>query len=321
MAKTKALTTPKKKPLDLYLTEYGYLRQGKKATPEATRAKYLVQAFKIAQKNKRVKQMLNYLLIEPSTSLFFDTSLILKDGTRTPSFSALASWASTAASKKQIKSPGAVDPAATSGSGTGTGSGDGGGNNGGGTGAPGSGGGSGGGGGGGADRPGRRPNRSAPRSRTCARHRRPPDDPARGVRRPRRPRAPHGAAGRADRDLRRQDTESGTKPTAADTPVFLVARLGDEPVGCGALRPYGDGRIELKRMYVRPAYRGRGLSRAILAALEDEARAEGATTVILETGDRQAEAIALYERHGYESIPKYGPYVDSPISLCYEKRL
>ena len=118
-----------------------------------------------------------------------------------------------------------------------------------------------------------------------------------------------------------EDTESGTKPTAADTPVFLVARLGDEPVGCGALRPYDDGRIELKRMYVRPAYRGRGLSRAILAALEDEARAEGATTVILETGDRQAEAIALYERHGYESIPKYGPYVESAISLCYEKRL
>jgi putative acetyltransferase len=118
-----------------------------------------------------------------------------------------------------------------------------------------------------------------------------------------------------------EDTESGAKPTAADTPVFVVARLGDEPVGCGALRPYGDGRIELKRMYVRPDHRGRGLSRAILAALEDEARAEGATTVILETGDRQTEAIALYERHGYESIPKYGPYVDSPISLCYEKGL
>jgi hypothetical protein len=136
VAKTGALMTPKKKPLDLYLTEYGYLRQGAKATPEATRAKYTVQAFKIAQKNKRVKQMLNYLLVEPSTSLFFDTSLVLKDGTRTPTFNALAAWASSAASKKQIQSPGAVDPAATSGSGSDSG----GGNNGGGTGAPGSGG-------------------------------------------------------------------------------------------------------------------------------------------------------------------------------------
>jgi putative acetyltransferase len=117
------------------------------------------------------------------------------------------------------------------------------------------------------------------------------------------------------------DTESGSKPTASDTPVFLVARMDGEPVGCGALRPYGDGRIELKRMYVRPAHRGRGLSRAILVALEDEARAEGATHVILETGDRQHAAVALYERSGYEAIPKYGPYVDSPISLCYEKRL
>jgi GNAT superfamily N-acetyltransferase len=117
------------------------------------------------------------------------------------------------------------------------------------------------------------------------------------------------------------DTESGAKPTAADTPVFVVARLGDEAVGCGALRPYGDGRIELKRMYVRPSHRGRGLSRAILVALEDEARAEGASHVILETGDRQHAAIALYERSGYDAIPKYGPYADSPISLCYEKKL
>jgi putative acetyltransferase len=121
-----------------------------------------------------------------------------------------------------------------------------------------------------------------------------------------------------------EDTESGTKPSAADTPVFVVAREGgdDGPaIGCGALRPYGDGRVEMKRMYVRPDRRGRGYSRAILAALEDEARALGATTVILETGVRQTEAVALYERSGYEPIPLFGPYVDSPISLCYEKRI
>jgi hypothetical protein len=115
MNKTKALRTPKGKALDVYLTEYGYLRQGKKATEESARAKYLVQAFKLAQKNKRVKQMLQYLLVEPARHKFFDTSIVLQDGTRTPAYNALASWSQKAADKKLIKSPGRIDPTLSNG--------------------------------------------------------------------------------------------------------------------------------------------------------------------------------------------------------------
>jgi putative acetyltransferase len=74
-------------------------------------------------------------------------------------------------------------------------------------------------------------------------------------------------------------------------------------------------------MYVAPAARGRGLSRLLLAALEDEARQLGYSLVRLETGDRQPEAIKLYASSGFEPIPRYGPFVDDPRSVCFEKRL
>jgi GNAT superfamily N-acetyltransferase len=88
--------------------------------------------------------------------------------------------------------------------------------------------------------------------------------------------------------------EPGTPPSAADVAVVLVARdAGGEAVGCGALRPLGDGVAEIKRMYVVPAARGRGLSKLVLAGLEAAARDRGWTTLRLETGPRQPEAIAL----------------------------
>jgi GNAT superfamily N-acetyltransferase len=118
-----------------------------------------------------------------------------------------------------------------------------------------------------------------------------------------------------------RDTEPGAKPTASDTAVFLVVRAGDEPLGCGALRALDTHTVEIKRMFVRPSARGRGLGRRILAALEEEAARMGATRVVLETGVEQHEAIALYERAGYRSIPCFGAYVGSPISLCYERVL
>jgi GNAT superfamily N-acetyltransferase len=74
-------------------------------------------------------------------------------------------------------------------------------------------------------------------------------------------------------------------------------------------------------MYVVPKARGRGLSRAILAALEDEARQLGYETVWLETGNRQLEAVGLFQSAGYEPIDCYGPYVDDERSVCFEKRL
>jgi GNAT superfamily N-acetyltransferase len=76
---------------------------------------------------------------------------------------------------------------------------------------------------------------------------------------------------------------------------------------------------EVKRMYVHPAHRGRGIGRAILSKLESLARLYGYTTMRLETGVRQPEAIHLYESAGFLRIPCYYPYSDSPLSVCYEK--
>jgi GNAT superfamily N-acetyltransferase len=89
--------------------------------------------------------------------------------------------------------------------------------------------------------------------------------------------------------------EPGAKPSAADVSVVLVAREDDgTPLGCGALRALGEDVAEVKRMYVVPAARGRGVSKAVLAALEDAARERGWTTLRLETGSLQPEAIGAY---------------------------
>jgi putative acetyltransferase len=103
--------------------------------------------------------------------------------------------------------------------------------------------------------------------------------------------------------------------------AFVVAWLDGEPVGCGAVRLLSPGRAELKRMYVRPAFRGRGVSRQVLSELEARAAALGATRVVLETGVYQPAAIGLYQASAYARIPPFGPYVASPTSVCYEKRL
>ena len=107
--------------------------------------------------------------------------------------------------------------------------------------------------------------------------------------------------------------------------VFLIARLDDRPAGCGALRPLDDGgpasTAEIKRMYVAPAARGRGVGRAVLERLEAAARDFGYARVILETGNRQLAAIRLYERAGYARIPCYGRYVNDPRSVCFGKAL
>ncbi|KQS63967.1 GNAT family N-acetyltransferase [Modestobacter sp. Leaf380] len=118
--------------------------------------------------------------------------------------------------------------------------------------------------------------------------------------------------------------ESGTPPTAEDVAVVLLLTEEDgTPVGCGALRPLEPGVAELKRMYVAPPARGRGLSRLVLTGLEDVARERGWGTLRLETGPLQHEAIALYERSGYRPIEAFGHYRDEPDewSRYYEKEL
>ncbi|HLX21255.1 MAG TPA: GNAT family N-acetyltransferase [Gaiellaceae bacterium] len=104
--------------------------------------------------------------------------------------------------------------------------------------------------------------------------------------------------------------------------VFLVVRDDDGvAIACGGVTRFANARGELKRMYVVPAYRGRGLGRRLLVELEAEARRLGYASLVLETGDRQPEALGLYASSGYERIPCYPPYDSRALSLCFEKRL
>jgi GNAT superfamily N-acetyltransferase len=103
--------------------------------------------------------------------------------------------------------------------------------------------------------------------------------------------------------------------------VFLVAWIDGVAVGCGGIRRYDDTTGEIKRMYVKPDVRRRGISRVVLEELEARARAIGYTQLVLETGTRQPEAIALYESADYESIEPYGFYKTAPSSRCYAKSL
>lgn len=106
--------------------------------------------------------------------------------------------------------------------------------------------------------------------------------------------------------------------------VFLIAYLDGRPVATGGWRamdasPEGhrDGDAEIKRMYVVPEARGRGLARRVLAALEADAVAAGRTRMVLETGIMQPEAIALYTSCGYTPVTKFGLYRDEPLSRCF----
>lgn len=103
--------------------------------------------------------------------------------------------------------------------------------------------------------------------------------------------------------------------------AFLVAYAEGRPVGCGAVRTAGEAVGELKRMYVRPEARGRGVARAVLAAAEAQARRLGLRRLVLETGVRQGTALALYRTAGYTDIPVYGEFVGNPLSVCLAKDL
>ena len=104
--------------------------------------------------------------------------------------------------------------------------------------------------------------------------------------------------------------------------TFVVAYHANRAVGCGAVRRIDEATAELKRMYVDPSVRGQGIGRAIVEALEREARQLGVTRIVLETGTRLKPAIQLYESMGYRRIPLFGEYVSSPdTSLCLGKNL
>jgi GNAT superfamily N-acetyltransferase len=119
--------------------------------------------------------------------------------------------------------------------------------------------------------------------------------------------------------------EPGTPQSAADVSVVLLVRDDDgTALGCGALRALGDDVAEVKRMYVVPAARGRGVSKAVLRGLEGAARARGWTTLRLETGPRQPEAVGLYTGAGYRPIGPFGAYRGDPAahdSLFFQRVL
>jgi len=103
--------------------------------------------------------------------------------------------------------------------------------------------------------------------------------------------------------------------------TVVVALDGARPVGCGCFKPFGPAAVELKRMYVAPDARGRGIAAQVVAALEQWACELGFTAIALETGTKQHEAIALYTKLGFTPIERFGPYVDMPLSLCLRKSL
>lgn len=103
--------------------------------------------------------------------------------------------------------------------------------------------------------------------------------------------------------------------------AFLLARVEGRPVGCGGLRRHEDDVAELKRMYVVPDQRRGGVAKVLLAALEAHAARLGYGAILLETGVRQPEALALYESHGYRRVPNFGLYAGAPMSVCLRKEL
>lgn len=102
--------------------------------------------------------------------------------------------------------------------------------------------------------------------------------------------------------------------------VFL-AKLDDEPVGCGALKLLTPGYAEVKRMYIKPAFRGKGIAKKILNEIELSAKEAKVHTLQIETGIYQPEAIGLYQKLGFYRIPPFGDYKPDPLCVFFEKQL
>ena len=103
--------------------------------------------------------------------------------------------------------------------------------------------------------------------------------------------------------------------------AFFVTWQGAMPAGCGGVQIFGADYGEIKRMYVRPRFRGQGLGRLMLKHLAEHVRQHGVDLLRLETGIYQSEAIGLYERFGFRRIAPFGAYRDDPLSAFYEIRI
>lgn len=101
----------------------------------------------------------------------------------------------------------------------------------------------------------------------------------------------------------------------------VMAYENELPVGCGALKEYEIGIMEIKRMFVSPEQRGKGIASLVLSELETWAKELNYSKCILETGYKQFEAVELYKKNQYTVVPNYGQYADVESSVCFEKEL
>lgn len=101
----------------------------------------------------------------------------------------------------------------------------------------------------------------------------------------------------------------------------IVVYQDERPIACGAIKEYDANTMEIKRMYVVEDMRGKGLATQVLKELEEWAKSLHFTKCILETGNKQPDAIALYRKNGYQTIPNYGQYLHVENSVCFEKQL
>jgi GNAT superfamily N-acetyltransferase len=107
----------------------------------------------------------------------------------------------------------------------------------------------------------------------------------------------------------------------AEQVEFFLLRHRGEAAGCAGLKFVGSDYAELKRMYVRPIFRGQGFGKQLLNHVAAHAQARDMRVLRLETGIHQREAIALYERFGFTRIPPFPPYQEDPVSRCYQKQI
>ena len=128
-----------------------------------------------------------------------------------------------------------------------------------------------------------------------------------------------------DADLRERNGEVQTqydpynKIDYIDT--VIIAYLNTTAIGCGCFKKINEYTAEIKRMFVIPDQRGKGIAKGILNELELWAKELSYTTIILETGKKQIEAIHVYKKAGYSVTANYEPYIDMPDSICMKKNL
>jgi diamine N-acetyltransferase len=135
-----------------------------------------------------------------------------------------------------------------------------------------------------------------------------------------------GLISQLDNDLRERYGDSkihgiNLKESDDEGVIFVVGTYGKQTVCCGALRAYKEEQVELKRMFVRKQFRGKGFSKKLYYYLENHASGKGFRQILLETGKKQHEAIGLYQSLGFTPIEKFGEYTDDPNSLCFMKEI